>query len=100
MEEVTKNEAEAESRRVRILPWFAGLLVVAAVYVLSIGPLIRLNKSYGPPSPLLVAYVEPLRILTQHNETFQRFMMWYVGLWNPDEVGARERAKVVNPKPQ
>src|SRR5688500_1321963 len=62
----------------------AGLVLLPALYVLSIGPVLRMSKEYFREDLLdTEAYptYRPLLFAAQSSETAERFLYWYLELW-------------------
>jgi hypothetical protein len=54
-----------------------GAPLVLALYVLSIGPVVKLTRPGLPPSPVIIFYA-PLEALAAKSETARRFFHWYI----------------------
>ncbi|MAE62295.1 MAG: hypothetical protein CMJ49_13180 [Planctomycetaceae bacterium] len=85
------KEAEIEGRRslARWVGWsMLALVVVVALYVLSIGPAVWCYITFDLYDSLIGASIEafywPLEQMGYRSETFSQFLDWYAELWRPD----------------
>ena len=86
MEQVKEFQAEAgESERNDgrrgMLWWVIGLAVAIVVYVLSIGPVMKLDQKVHPPygsSPIVQKVYWPLWALSGRVRPMNRALSWYV----------------------
>ena len=74
---------EPEESRRGATSWLLWLVVALVVYVLSVGPMVKLSVMLGNRSlrDALVITYSPLRAAYQKSSAVKHFFDWYLGVW-------------------
>jgi hypothetical protein len=80
---MTRAEPETETNA-RSRSWAGVLILLVALYVLSIGPVEWLDRHDFLPDPFrepLVVFYTPIILLHDYFSSCRQFLDWYVDLW-------------------
>jgi len=80
MAEETVIQKKEKGVGCRLRAWAAWVLAAVLVYVLSLGPVLKIEYSNGgPSSPVVDAFYAPLDWICSHNQSADVLMRWYLG---------------------
>jgi hypothetical protein len=88
------NEIETEKRKrgfvSHLFTWVAAVFCLLAIYVLSMGPVMKVSFAGYLPNRFLAAY-QPLAVIASHSTIVHQFLIWYLDeIWNvhaPEKSG-------------
>ena len=81
--QTSREEGEGQQRRIGL--WIALVPIVLLLYVLSVGPVLRVYPRALIRSRAVRGFYYPLVAVSQHSRPCARVLDWYVRLWKPGE---------------
>src|SRR5437868_12804813 len=82
MPEATEDEKKGKGFVSHFFFWVAVVFCVLAIYVLSVGPVVKVSFAGYLPNRFLAAY-QPLVVIANHSTSVHQFLIWYLDqIWN------------------